>query len=186
VNLDKLKATFEANKTVFAGAGAVAVAGFALYKRSHPGASPEVDAGPGPSYSAGAQSGQLTGAAYDSSGSDVYNALQPQIEQLGTKIDDLSSTIPVPAPPASTAPAYKPGYYGVTGASRTYYLDDQGNLDWISKAEGQAIKKSNGGKVPKINLISKDSTFWKNRTYLDPKGTAPKTPDKVWPYPIGG
>lgn len=92
---------FEQNKKTVAVAGAVVVGGFGLMKARKGKAGGETppartvgDMGP-----AGA-AGFAQSAPYDSSSSDVYNQLQPQIERLQQR---LESPIPVPVPPAASS-----------------------------------------------------------------------------------
>lgn len=103
MNLADLPAALEKNKTAAAGVGAVAVVGFALYqKRKNAGSTPP-DAGA--ALSAGSQTAAASGgAAYDSTASDLYGALQPQLESLGRQLDQLQNpkTIPAPAQPHGT------------------------------------------------------------------------------------
>lgn len=102
MNLSDLPATLEQNKAAAAGVGAVAVIGFAMYqKRKTASAAPTADVGA--ALSAGSQTAAASGgAAYDSSASDLYGALQPQLEAIGQQLNQLANptTIPTPAPPA--------------------------------------------------------------------------------------
>lgn len=96
-------------------AGAAAVAGLALLNRgkadeSKPVVSTITTNPQGP----GGVPGTGYAGVYDSTGSDVYNALQPQLESIGSYLDRVSkrldeTPIPVPgAPPAAKAPEPTP------------------------------------------------------------------------------
>ncbi|MBN9327809.1 MAG: hypothetical protein BGO38_07900 [Cellulomonas sp. 73-145] len=106
MNLASLRAGLTKNKTPLMALGAVAVAGLAWRARSQaktPGSS-------GTTYSTGAGSTSPTpysyaptsgGTSYDSTASDVYNAIQPELEQL----QRLYSSVPVPGTPTTPAPS---------------------------------------------------------------------------------
>lgn len=129
MNTADLEATFEANKLPILGTGAAAVVAFALYKRrkssssSTAGAPTTTDQSAGAAgssfYSTGGQQGSMTGAAYDSSASDVYGALSPQLSDFESQLTNLTNMVtalPVPAltaaptlsQPAPPAPAPAP------------------------------------------------------------------------------
>lgn len=107
MNTARLKALFAKNKVILAVAGAAAVGLFAWVNRGEASASSSDTS----SYSSGAQAGTATGGVYDSSSSDVYNALQPQLETIGDRLDAFqtwlatngkpttTTTTPVPATP---------------------------------------------------------------------------------------
>lgn len=110
-----------ANKHTLMAAGAVGVGGLALYKRKSKGKAGGVGTGvlqpDGTMTTLGgvpvASPQNYAGAAYDSTASDLYGAIQPQIEAIGSQLGDLQNLInaqpsptPVPAPPA---PAPAPG-----------------------------------------------------------------------------
>ena len=184
MNLGQLTATIEKNKKPLAVAGAVGVAGLALMKRQQAGG----DVGTGTTgkastTAAGSLATPNGQVVYSSEASDVYNAIQPQLETIGTAINQLlntkstpdpTATIPVPAPPkptTATSPTYESGFFRVAGSNLTYAQDAKGNLDWISKAEGDAFKiRAGQANAGQIKEVAKDSTFWSNRTYL---GTGP-------------
>jgi len=111
VNLARLKGAFTKNRAAIAALGVVAVAAFAWVNRGEAGAgstSSSADAAPG-GYSTGAQTGAASG--YDSSASDLYDAVQPQIEALDAMQKWLAEnaklpitpTVPVPATPVTPA-----------------------------------------------------------------------------------
>ncbi len=150
MNLANLRGAFARNKTALAVLGAVAVAGLALVARKRGGAAgtgADVAATTGssgsrlPSSPYGASSQSYALAPYDSSASDVYNVLQPQIEALQNRIPiNGSLTEPSPAPtPAETSP-----WAGTWLASETdprrlqiaeYYRD------FLGRAPGEISRK---------------------------------------------
>lgn len=95
------------NKPALIGAGVVGVVGLGLYSRSKKGEAAPAAADPAGSYSGG---GQVAGAggAYDSTASDIYGALSPQLLHIGDQLDKLVNTpkppTPVPAPTTKPAP----------------------------------------------------------------------------------
>jgi len=115
VSPDQLRAAFEQNKTVILGGGLAAAVGLALYRKHNTGGQATPDAGA--ALSSGAQTAAMSGgAAYDSSASDLYGALQPQLEAIGQQLDQLTphTSIPTPAPPAPAPvphgdPRWRPG-----------------------------------------------------------------------------
>jgi len=105
--LTRLRGALTKNKTALAALGVVAVAGLAWRARSESTTAPtsSTTTTTDNSYSAGGQLEGATGGAgyYDSTASDVYNALQPQLESVGAAVADLRelfTTIPVPDPSA--------------------------------------------------------------------------------------
>jgi LysM repeat protein len=133
VNTAALGATFEANKVPIMAAAGAGVVGLALLHKKKTAAASSTAAAGGAvatsqttsGYSTGAQTAGMNGAPYyDSSASDVYGAIQPQLESLGGQLTDITnrlnntqqSTMPVsaptpvvtPAPAPAPAPAPKP------------------------------------------------------------------------------
>lgn len=100
----KLRALFEQHKKTLAIVGAAGVGGLALLKaRSGGTAAP---AAPGASTASQLSAAvKPTGTAIggyapaDSSASDVYSALSPQLDRLTEMFGQLSAPVPVPAPP---------------------------------------------------------------------------------------
>jgi nucleoid-associated protein YgaU len=135
VNLASLEASFDAHRMPILAAAGAGVAVLALAKKKKgktsdaaAGGMAMVDPTTGLMlpYSAGGQTSSM-GGAYDSSASDLYGAIQPQMESLGNnqqnlkdavsqltdKLNTLSQTpppTPVPAPVAAPAPAPAPQY----------------------------------------------------------------------------
>lgn len=116
MNAGQAAAWVKANQKPIAIAGAVGVAGLALLKKKAGGGTASVDATAASAGTWGTQAAPQ-GAAYDSTSSDVYNAISPQIEALARNQDAITSAleklkqIPTPAPPTTTttpkAPAPK-------------------------------------------------------------------------------
>jgi hypothetical protein len=109
VNLAGVRSALEQNKKPLAIAGAVAVGGLALVK-SKGGAAEKSAGAPISVQSTGGQAARAAGGVYDSSSSDVYNAIQPQLEKFGAQLADLQNRYtngqiptPVPAPPAGVS-----------------------------------------------------------------------------------
>jgi hypothetical protein len=113
VNAGQLEAAFAKNKPAIIGAGVVGVVGFALYSRRKDASVPD-GAGAGTAaaaYSAGMQTVPMSGAGgvYDSSASDLFGAISPQLESLQGQLTDLQGakatpgTVPVPKPSNNTA-----------------------------------------------------------------------------------
>jgi outer membrane biosynthesis protein TonB len=101
-----LAQTFQAHKVPILAAGAAGVAGLALYRSKTGG---NAASGATSDASAGGQTAGMNGAGYyDSSASDVYGLVQPQLESLGNQIGDLAdklNKVPVtPAPVSKPAP----------------------------------------------------------------------------------
>lgn len=96
-----LAQTFAAHKVPILAAGAAGVAGLALYRRKTGDTAPS---GATSDASAGGQTAGMNGAGYyDSSASDEYGLVQPQLESLGDQITSLSdklNNVPVSKPPA--------------------------------------------------------------------------------------
>ena len=153
MNLAQLRSGIERNKKGLAVAGVAGVAGLALMKRSkgdQPAAAGEDVPGAGAKYG---MAPMATGAAgaYDSSASDVYNAIQPQLEDLGEKqgaLDQLlkqlsekinASPIPIaappPPPPPRPAPAPAP-HHAPPAAPRVYTVVRGDNLTKIARNLG--------------------------------------------------
>jgi hypothetical protein len=179
MDLGNLGAVFAANKVPILATAAAGVTGFALYKR-HQGASSTAAGAGDSSASAGGQTAGMTGGgAYDSSASDLYGAIQPQLESLGNQVTSLQDKLnsvpvakaPTPAKPTpSTAkpatpklPTYRAGYYKAAGTDLTYFYNGS-TLDWLSKAEGRALGVNAGGKnAAQVKLLPVDATLWNNK-----------------------
>lgn len=148
--LDAARAWLEQNKKTVAVVGAVGVGGLALAKRGGGGADvtttgEEAAAGAGAAYGLS----YAGGAAYDSTGSDVYNALQPQLESLGqkqsaleellNKLNEKPAPTPVAKPPATApkpAPAPPKAAPKPAAAPRVYTVKPGDNLTKIARGLG--------------------------------------------------
>ena len=160
--LARVRETLTKNKVALGVLGAAAVAALAWRARSSTSsgsATTTTPAGVSPTpayYSTGAQTGSATG--YDSTASDVYNAIQPQLEDLRDLIGKAQSPIPVPivddepAPPpeptAQPTPVADQRRSGIVGFYRTILGRDAGNLEvnyW--DATGQSLDQIRQGIV---------------------------------------
>lgn len=145
LHLEQLRATLTKNKTALGALGVVAVGALAWRARS----SSSTD-GAGASSSSGSSSvtpsSYSTGGqgTYDSSSSDVYNAIQPQLEHLQELWDKNQST-PIPVPVTADAPtdsrrdAITTDYKSILGRDpklhEVNYWDATGaDLSWIRSA----------------------------------------------------
>jgi len=159
-NLAKLRAAVVKNKAAFGVLGAVAVAGLAWRARttsgggsdtSAPAAAGRTSTLPG-YYSTGGQSGAATG--YDSTASDVYNAIQPQLEELTRLWESAKTPTPVPAAPEVQT------YVRKTGTERVYAAMSDGTLKTIDRAD----------------WLAAGSPQWEDLAATDPVWTRPPTP----------
>lgn len=155
MNAGQLSAWFEQNKTVALGVAAAGVAGLALLQRrkSSGGAATGATAGasvPGTSPAAGVvPTGGSLGGTYDSSTSDLYNALQPQLEQI-LQTTGHSGINDAPAPIASSllAPTYNGNYVwareNATGSGPgAFEVESDGSLLHLNTDQwGQAAQKA--------------------------------------------
>lgn len=114
--MNRLTAALSSHRKELMIAGAGLVAALGLYQHQKSKSAPAGDGsqaiGPdGASIAGYAPSGATGGAAYDSTGNDVYNALQPQLEQNQTLLAQLlerlnggGASTSTPAPPTAPAP----------------------------------------------------------------------------------
>ena len=193
MNGAELKAAFERNKTTLGVAGAAVVGGLALLqaRKSSGGAA----AGGDTSMSAGGDSvlsAPAAGYAYDSSNSDAYNALQPQIERLERLFEGIDektkAPIPVATPPKPAAPkpaapkpaapksplaSVKNGFYKIAGNRYNIYQVSNGRLDYLTRAEFDSITR---GKKVSVTSVAKDNPMWQSGSHwLDPSKQKPAT-----------
>lgn len=99
--LARLRGGLTKNKAGLAVLGAAAVAALAWQARSSKASEPADSAGD----STLSSGGQLGTAPYDSTSSDVYNAIQPELEQIGQLLREWApKTVPVPAPEVPVTP----------------------------------------------------------------------------------
>lgn len=157
MNPDTIKAWLAKNKLAAGAAGVVIVGALALRSRATSAgvgsATPAASvAGLTPSYSSGAQLSPATG--YNSTASDVYNAIQPQLESLQSLMNQQPSPIPVPA----AAPTSQ-GFYRRKGTAAVYQAMSDGTLRWLDSAAYGAA-----GKPSFTDLAATDPVF--NRTLV--------------------
>lgn len=123
MNLASIKAWSAKNKKPLLGSAAAAAVGFGLWTRSK-GGSPKTTTAADITPGSTAPMPNAGGTGYDSSSSDVYNALQPQIEQtqgmLQKLLDALADKPPVP-PAVVPPPAAKPPANGNWGINPHYW-----------------------------------------------------------------
>ena len=160
MNLAGLRAGLTKNKTPLAIGGVVVVGLLAWRARSQSAASASTPAAgtivtsgttPLSGYSSGSQT--YASSPYSSTASDVYNSLQPTLEQILN--NQTKTPIPVPAPPASPASqGFTPGYYRRAGTQAVYNLDQAGNLGWISLPEYKDLG------APAVTAVPINSTLW--------------------------
>lgn len=118
--MNRLQAWAQAHKKVLLGSGAAAALALGLMARKRKAAGqPALSLFPGNSGPSAGRSTVIAPATYDSTSSDIYNSLEPiledlqrQISNLGDQvahpIDPLPTTPPVPAAPVPTPPAPEP------------------------------------------------------------------------------
>lgn len=111
MDLGALSQQFEANKGPILATAAAGVVGFALYSRRKAGGNTAAPAQAAPTTAGASSGGQTAGMrganAYDSSASDVYGLIQPQMESLGKQVGDLNNklnAVPVSTPAKATGP----------------------------------------------------------------------------------
>lgn len=112
MNAEQARAWATAHKKELGAGGVVVVLLLGLRARkSKAGDTVNGTAATSPAYAGAAQqaTGGSYGGAYDSTSSDVYNALQPQLESVSSGLDELrklfgnAAPTPVPAAPDTTA-----------------------------------------------------------------------------------
>ena len=160
MNGAQINAWFDKNKKPALAVGAVVAGGLGLMTARRKASQPDGETPPASLASAGspgAIGARMTGtvpvagyAAYDSSASDGYNALQPQIERLGQMIQQQNTPIPV---------SVAPGFYGRAGGTGIYQVDERGNRDWLGMDEYVAL-----GAPQNVTKVARDSSFWTNTT----------------------
>jgi len=168
----QLQATLAANKGPLMAGGVAVVGAIALYQRKKSGNAAASGRTPAQAdnsenFSAGAQLVGTAGA-YDSTASDLYATISPQLEALSQQFSKATDApVPVPTP---TVPKITPGYYQRAGSTAVYYQDASGRLDLINKKEGDALKKAAGKKGLSIKTVAADNGFWRNRTVIGSTG----------------
>lgn len=135
MNLDQLGGQFDANKGPILATAAAGVVAFALYQRHKSGgaaAGPAQGVAVAPASAGGQTATMRGGGAYDSSASDLYGAIQPQLESLGHRLD----AIPLAAPPASTPAPMAASLYGPSD-SQNYVLYQDGTVAQVQQDGSQ-------------------------------------------------
>lgn len=156
MNLADLTSKLEANKKPLAIAGAAGVAGLALMKRRQAGGDVGTATATGttsavrPGSSLAAPNGQVV---YSSTGSDVYNAVQPQLSTIGTALNqlladksapDATDTIPI----ATTI--FSPnatGNYVRQDNGLIAEVQSDGSLFGLTGSQWASIMNQSGGKA---------------------------------------
>jgi hypothetical protein len=146
----QLSALLTQHKTAVLGAGGAAVVGLALLqrKKTAAGASAVPGAAARPVASA-TYPGGVAPAAYNSSASDVYNAIQPLFDQL-SRATSTPSAIPVPASPMAatlSAPTYT-GQYVAYGDGSVQEVQGDGSLYHLSLPEYGDVQRRFGSVNP--------------------------------------
>lgn len=151
MDMSKITGPLSRNKVALGAVGVLAVLGLAWQARSKPGAGADAaqPAQPATSYSAGGQTAGIGG--YDSTSSDVYNAIQPQLEALQRLYDQ----IPVPSPSSTAGPAstVQDGYYQPAGEPGIFSVKN-GVLEWLSQPEYEALG------APARQIVTKADPVW--------------------------
>lgn len=156
MNIKALWSKVQDNKVVVGGLGVVAVAALAWFSRKPAGGTGGGETGEGEGYApaynvsampTNASGGYTAGPAYfDSAASDVYNALQPALEELGQQYEDVRDllkdreTQPAPTPvPAPEAPAPRSalGLYQVKGKNELYQVFSDNTRRHVGLAEAK-------------------------------------------------
>jgi len=161
VNPGQLPALFAAHRTAILGGAAVVVAGLALHQRKKAGAAP---AGGGtvrgalPAAAVIPAGGSVGSGGYDSTSFDLYNALQPEINQIleqqqtgGMAGGGITAA---PAPVASTllAPSGSHNYVRFADG-QIDQVESDGSLYWLSPTES-AKAFGSGGWKGKVNQLA--------------------------------
>jgi hypothetical protein len=174
-----LGAWFEQNKPLALGGAAAVVVVLALVSRSRGGGEADTTAGatvsPGDSFSAG---GQVAGGAYDSTASDLYSSLSPELSSISASLEKLNGT-GTPATPVPAAPKVKraDGIYKIAGDdSNKLFKVSNGTIDYISHDEYYAMGNTN--KTVR-NYVSKDDPMWNSLTWLDASKAAQQKAGKT-------
>lgn len=170
-------AWFEKNKTVALGGGVAVVVVLALVSRSRSG---EAATGTGGAAAPASQSlsagGQVAGGVYDSTASDLYSALSPELSSISQSLEKLNGSgtpaTPVPAAPKPLTRTFADGFYRVAGEDTIYRVGAGGTQrDWLAYNEATALgftTKDNKG----LTLVSADDNRWAKTKLV---GAGPQT-----------
>lgn len=156
--LARLRAAITKHKWPLAALGAVAVAGLAWQARSSSGSGDGGQDGEGVAVAAwtapratSPAGGYTAGGAYDSTASDIYGALQPQLEAVQRLLEGGRDT-------ASAVPAQVQGYVRKAGTNPVYEALSDGTLRWVDKVEFLALGQ------PRVTDIGATDPIWRTRT----------------------
>lgn len=155
----QLSALFAQHRTAVLGGGAVAVAALALWqkRKKATGAAGAATAGAavpsiaGTIPAAAVVPGGSVGSGYDSSAYDVYNALQPQLEQLRQTQGTTAAAAPAPVASTLFAPTYDNNYVRYADGT-TAEVESDGSLLWLNQDQYNQAGKLAGGPIPAVNL----------------------------------
>lgn len=171
MNLATVRTALTRNKRGLMIAGAAAVGTLALLARKKAGGdTPTAGAaasGSSTSPTSGSTSagGYTTYPPYDSSGSDVYGAIQPQLEELRDMFGQIPTAVgeavagalpapaPVPTPTTATAPSFADGFYRAAGNDAVFQASN-GALDFLTYDEYLKLG------APQFSDVSKDDPRW--------------------------
>jgi hypothetical protein len=181
LNLARLRGSLTKNKMALGLLGAAAVAALAWRARSSSstGAASTGATAASTTFPAGSSATPsyytAGGSAYDSTASDIYNAIQPQLESVGSAVDKLTElyrSIPVPGTPTTPAeapivsdpfpisaprPSVDPtlqGVYARTGTQALYAAMSDGTRNYLDSAGWDAIGQ------PKPTYLAADNPLW--------------------------
>ncbi|WP_154793302.1 hypothetical protein [Occultella kanbiaonis] len=144
MNVKALWAKVQDNKWVLGGLGAAAVVALAWFSRRS-ATTPAADDTGGAGYGLAAPGATSTtggytasaGGAYDSSASDVYNALQPALENVGKQYDELRDLLNKTPVPEAEQPRESLGFFQVRGTPGIYEVFTDNTRRHLGKTEAQ-------------------------------------------------
>jgi hypothetical protein len=160
---------FAAHKTAILGAAAAGVAGLALLRRKKGAttAAASTSSIPG-TIPAAAIVAPGTGGVYDSSSYDLYNALQPEIEQLMQTRGGSVSTAPTPVASSLFGPSSSNNLVRFSSGAIDQIQSD-GSLYNVSPSELQALYNRGGISVQQLDTAEPTSYgLGKNLTAANP------------------
>lgn len=180
MNLDSLGASFDAHKVPILAAAGVGVAALALRKRKQTAAGAPAAGAAGATttaagysmpFSAGGQGAAMTGAApYDSTASDLYGAVQPQLEALSNQLTQLSANppMPVPAPPIASTLTTPLGTGSYVHLSDGTIAEVEGDRSMFGMTPQQWLPLFQGGARETANLPSTPNYYSTVRNLTPP------------------
>jgi hypothetical protein len=128
------------------GAAAVGVIGLGLVARKKAGGDVSAPAAAAPASTGYSAGGQVSGASgsYDSSASDIYGALSPQLSAIGSQLDKLNGGGAPPTP----VPTLGAGFYREAGGTAIYKVSEAGERDKLTLAEWLDFRKKGANWTP--------------------------------------